>query len=251
MDGAKDNKPIQDNMLESSIKIDIDIEDSEGILDLTDINESIQESVKKEDSGSINIEEKKTGHELPQTVPNEINETSNILEEDGIDLTVLKLEGIESKLDRLYKDFQSKLKYDTHKEKIINDLHQELQEYKNGIIKKQSHSLIKDTIKVIDGIMKFLHHYRSLEPSSIKPEKLIQFIKGTASDLNDVLFWQDVQSYTLSNSIFDPNRQRIIKKVETSDKAEDKFIAESLYSGYEMEGKVIRPEMVKVYIYKP
>ncbi len=35
----------------------------------------------------------------------------------------------------------------------------------------------------------------------------------------------------------------------TADKAKDKMIAERLFPGYEWDGRVIRPEMVNVYLY--
>jgi len=43
-----------------------------------------------------------------------------------------------TKLYTLQAEFQSKLKYDQHKDKIIDDLHRELQEYKSDLINKKA-----------------------------------------------------------------------------------------------------------------
>jgi molecular chaperone GrpE (heat shock protein) len=150
----------------------------------------------------------------------------------------------------LLHEFQSKLKYDAHKEKIIDALHNELQEYKNDIIKKQMLSVFMDVIKVIDDIRKWLKHYRQQESAARDPMKLFKFLENIPSDLEDIFYWQGAKSFTCEGSSFDPTRQRVCRKIETSVKEQDHTIAESLRPGYEWEGKIIRPEMVALYLYK-
>ncbi|MBL0716689.1 MAG: nucleotide exchange factor GrpE [Desulfosarcina sp.] len=178
------------------------------------------------------------------------DDTADILEDDGIDLTILKLESIEEQIKQLSDEFSSKLKYDAHKEKIIDHLHQELQQYKNNIIKKQSLNIIMDLIKVIDGIRKFSAYYKSKDLSSVAPKKLLDFIEGISSDIEDIFSLQDVNPFICDNDSFDPSRQKIIQKIITKDKAQDKIVARTLYPGYECEGKVIRQEMVQILIWK-
>jgi molecular chaperone GrpE (heat shock protein) len=164
-------------------------------------------------------------------------------------LLMMKIEEIQQQLDRLHEEFQGKLKYDAHKDKIIDHLHQELQEYKNDIVKKHVQSLITDLIKVIDDARKFAEHYRTKEPSSADMTKLLDFLDNIPSDLEDILHWQGIKAFTGSGSAFDPCRQRVLKKIETQDRSKDKTVAESLRPGYEWDGKVVRPEMVSVYFY--
>ena len=181
---------------------------------------------------------------------NQFEDTADVLEDDSIDLTILKLDSIEEQIKHLSDEFSSKLKYDAHKEKIIDHLHQELQQYKNNIIKKQSIAIIMDLIKVIDGIAKFSEYHKNKELSSIAPKKLLDFIEGISSDIEDVLSLQDVNPFICDNDIFDPSRQKIIQKIITKDKAQDKIVARTLYPGYECDGKVIRAEMVQILIWK-
>ena len=49
---------------------------------------------------------------------------------------------------------------------------------------------------------------------------------------------------------FNPSQQKAVKVLNIDDKSKDKTIAQSLHSGYEWDGKVLRKEMVEVYVYK-
>lgn len=169
---------------------------------------------------------------------------------EAVDPVDFGLDRIVQRLDQLSREFESKIKYDTHKEKIIDSLHQELQQYKDDIVKKHLLSVLMDVIKIIDDIRKWLNHYSHQEEAARDPLKLVQYLESIPSDLEDLFYWQGVKPFTCSDGAFDPARQRITKKIETPDKSRDKTVAESLRVGYEWEGKVIRPEMVAIYSYK-
>lgn len=169
---------------------------------------------------------------------------------EAIDLTALKLESIELKLDNLHKEFQSKLKYDAHKEKNIDDLHGELREYKDGLVKKQVVGIMKDIIIIIDSIRKTINYGNTFDPLSCESEKFFKFAKGIIVDLEDLLISNDVEPFMSDDSFFDPARQRVILKVDTLDKSKDKTIVRRLCPGYSSDGKIIRPEKVAVNIFK-
>lgn len=156
---------------------------------------------------------------------------------------------ISGKLDSLQNEFNEKLKYDQHKDDIIDNLHTELQEYKNETFKKHFQTMIMDVIKIIDDIRKLSRFYRSQESSCCDPDKLLKLIESIPADLEDSFYWQGVKPYMSENDRFDPTRQKVLKKIETTDKSKDKMIAERLFPGYEWDGRVIRPEMVNVYLY--
>jgi len=223
-------------------------DESEEILDLTDIHEEAPASIPDEENNSFHVAET-IPSDAAEDGPDESYDTTQILREESIDLTELKLDGIQQQLDRLHQDFQSKLKYDRHKDKIIDDLHNELQGYKNNVIKKQIQPIIMDIIKLVDSIRKFIKHHYLNDPMSINPQKLYKFIEDITSDLEDSLFMQGVKPFASDNLVFDPNKQRVVKKNKTLQKSEDKTVAESLYPGYEWNGNIIRQEMVAVNIY--
>jgi len=156
---------------------------------------------------------------------------------------------INRQLGELKDEFIGKLKYDAHKDKIIDKLHQELQEYKQDIVKKHILSIVLDVVKVADDIRKWLTYFRSLDVSQRDPVKLFRYLEAIPSDLEDIFYWQGVRPYSSKDGIFNPAKQRAIKKISTDDSAKDKTIAKSLRPGYEWEDKVIRQEMVAVYVY--
>ncbi len=48
-----------------------------------------------------------------------------------------------------------------------------------------------------------------------------------------------------------PARQRVVKSIPTEVPTQDKTVAQVIRVGYEWEGKVLRREMVNVYVYQP
>ncbi len=156
---------------------------------------------------------------------------------------------IYSKLDLLEQEFNEKLKFDQHKESIIDNLHSELQEYKNETFRKHFQTMIMDVIKIIDDIRKLSRFYRSQESLNGDPDKWLKLIESIPADLEDSFYWQGVKPYITDRDRFDPTRQKVLKKIETADKTKNKMVAERLFPGYEWDGRVIRPEMVNVYLY--
>ena len=157
---------------------------------------------------------------------------------------------IKDRLTELSQSFESKLKYDEHKNKIIDDLHQSLQEFREGLIKKYLHRFITDIIKIVDDMRKFTSHHKEQPPSEETTEKLLKYIENISSDLEDLFSWEGVVPFTCDGERIDSSRQRILNKIETDDPEKDKTVAERLRPGYEWDGKVIRPEMVSAYIYQ-
>lgn len=189
-------------------------------------------------------------------VRNRVETTAQIsLPDDAIISMLLKLYehiiSTEKKTEQLSREFQSKLKHDAHKDKIIDNLHQELQDYKDDLLKKYLKNFVMDIIYVIDNIRKLTTYYGSLTLSEKDPVKLLNLMESIPSDLEDVFSRQGIRTFTCDNSVFDPRRQRVLKKTETNDPSKDKAVAESLRPGYEWDGQIIRPEMVSVYVYPP
>lgn len=161
-----------------------------------------------------------------------------------------QFKAIQAQLFQLQNEFSGKIKYDAHKDQIIDKLHQELQEYKQDIVKKHILSVVLDVVKVADDIRKWIAYFRSLDASQRDPVKLFRYLEAIPSDLEDIFYWQGVKPYVSSEGVFNPATQRAIKKIATDDSAKDKTVAKSVRPGYEWEGKIIRQEMVAVYVYE-
>ena len=162
----------------------------------------------------------------------------------------MRMEELQKQLEGLEREFQSKIKYDAHKNKIIDDLHQELQTYKNDIIRKHLQSFIMDIIQFADNTRKLTRYYHEDEDAQKDPEKLLSILDEIPSDIEAIIGREGVMPFISENGRFDPSRQRAMKRTETSDPEKDKHIAESLQPGYEWDDRIIRPEIVSVYVYK-
>ena len=158
---------------------------------------------------------------------------------------------IKERIDALSEHFESKLKYDTHKNKVIDELHQSLQDYRDGILKKYLQRIFTDVIKIVDDVRKLTGYYRDQPLTQENSAKLIQYLEDVAHDLEDIFAWEGVVSFSSDSDVLDALRQRVVSKIETNDPAKDKMIAERLRPGYEWDGKVIRPEIVSIYVCNP
>ncbi|MDR3349918.1 MAG: nucleotide exchange factor GrpE [Acidaminococcales bacterium] len=144
-------------------------------------------------------------------------------------------------------NFADKLKYDAHKEKTIDLLHRELQEYKRGLLKNLLKPMALDLITLIDRNEKFLSLCKNTE--NLETEKLLNIITGYSDDLGDVLYRQGIEPFAEEGD-FNPARQKILKVIDTDQAEKDKKIADIAGKGYVWEGQVLRQEIVNVYRYK-
>ena len=163
----------------------------------------------------------------------------------------LHLTRIEEQIHQLHTEFQGKLKYDQHKDAIIDKLHGELQGYKNDLVLKLLRPFITDVIQTMDDIARQVSHYRAREEAQLAPAKILRDLDSFGGDLEDLLFRQGVDSFQTLEEQFDPKQQKVVKRVITDDPEKDKTIASRVRKGFRWEGRVIRPEMVDVYIYRP
>jgi len=158
------------------------------------------------------------------------------------------IRGVERQLEELAEAFESKIKYDEHKNKVIDDLHQSLQDYRDGLLKKYLQRIFTDVIKIVDDVRKLTGHYREQPYSEENNAKLLQYLEDMAQELEDMFAWEGVEAFTNEGDTLEPTRQRVVSKIETDDPLKDKTIAQRLRPGYEWDGKVIRPEIVSIYI---
>lgn len=166
--------------------------------------------------------------------------------------TASRLGAVETLLATLEKEFNSKMRYDASKQQIIDRQHEELERYRQKQAQQVSRAIISDVISEADDAEKTLQHYRGLEPTPENFAKLLKLVEQHAENLRDLLERNDVFAYRCEpGSPFDARRQRAMRTVETQDPALAKTVQECVRWGYaDMDDKVIRPEMVNVFVYK-
>ena len=183
--------------------------------------------------------------ETPEYAPDEVFPVPDMA------YVVEQLSGLSRQVEQLSQDFESKLKYDSHKEKIIDSLHGELQEHKDGLLKKHIQSMVMDIVKVIDDVRKIVRHYREKDLSESDLPKILDILEDLPSDLEDAFSFQGIRPYTCEGDTFNPARQRVLQKIDTEDESLDKKVAKRLLPGYEWDDNILRLEMVGVYTFKP
>ena len=192
-------------------------------------------------------------------------EAGQSTESDMDKFKVLVDEGVQQILSAfkgLQDSFDAKLRYDEKKDSIIDRQHSELEQFKKGLIDKITMQVVNDLISEADSYKKLITYYENIEYSEDNFKKLKKILFGLPESICDILERLGVTSYSSEVGLpFDPNRQRVLMTTETGDKAKDKTVRALMRFGFEKEledfndhtfhKKVIRPELVDVFVYKP
>jgi len=160
-----------------------------------------------------------------------------------------EIDNIKKELQKINTNFEEKLFYDNHKEKQIDKLHSELQEYKNDLLHKMNRPFIIGLIYMYDDIDKTIE--RVSQNDMIETEKVLKILKGIKEDIEILLEENGIMKFSevlSENSKFNPSRQQVIKKSLTEDESKEGLVKQSIRSGFESDIKVVRKEKVEVYI---
>ena len=235
-----------------------EIENKEATISSTKV---INDEVVKEEVGKDKIGENTTNNDNEITVVS----SDTVTKEGEIDEDTLDNESIEQsdKLDKVFKFqqqllerlealdalFNARIMHTEHEEKIIDQMHEELQKYKGDMYAKLTRPILLDVIEVRDSIMRVSAAYLAKpEGEQSIPNKIFS---DYAYDLQDILEKNSVEIYrSKSGDDFIPIKQRVIKKVITSDEALHGKVAESLSCGYNYNGRTISAEKITVYFYE-
>lgn len=155
---------------------------------------------------------------------------------------------LDDKMENLKKDFETKLMIDEQKDKVIDNLHRELQFYKNHEMQDRILPLVRDLIGLIDNLEKQFVSFK--EKDFENPERLLTAFKYTAQDVEDILYRQGIEALPIEDGKFDSKRHKVLKTVKTTDKEKDRQIAQVFNKGFVWDQRIIRQELVAVYVYE-
>ena len=161
-----------------------------------------------------------------------------------------KLDALAEAFAALERKFDDKIEEDTHKNGLFDNMHRELIRYQNGALEKIVDTIALDIIQLIDTTKGHSRVYEEKEFTEENYKKLLRIIKGIAEDLEDILYRQNIESYTVSGDVVDVRRQKIIQTVPTDDSTKDNLVAVRAADGYEKGDKVLRPERIKIFKYE-
>ncbi|MCM1297156.1 MAG: nucleotide exchange factor GrpE [Muribaculaceae bacterium] len=155
-------------------------------------------------------------------------------------------------VDKLQKTFEEKLLIDQHKNQLIDKLHDEVVRYQNGVVNKVVDTMAIDIIQLADNVRKTRAVYAEKEPDAENFTKLLRVVEGFYEDLQDILYRQGIEPYSVEGHDVDARRQTIIASVPADDESRHNKVAERTAEGYEREdGSVLRRERVKIFKYQP
>lgn len=168
---------------------------------------------------------------------------------DKLDNILESQQQLSEKIEALNALFNARIMHTDHEEKIVDQMHKELQKYKEDMYAQLVRPILLDVIEVRDSIMRMAATYLA------KPEGEQNIPNKTFSDyafdLQDILEKNSVEIYrSKSGDDFTPIKQRVIKKVPTTDESLHGKVADSLSCGYSYNGRTISAEKITVYYYE-
>lgn len=158
---------------------------------------------------------------------------------------------IEAGVSRILEVFESKLAYDASKQLQIDRLHEELQQHRSDLAARAARPLVHGIIRLHDDIGKLLSALQGKPIDELSPERFFALLEGLQEDVEILLGQNGVAAYRDPVGPFDPTRQRVLRKIRTSDEALAGIVAESIRPGFEQGTEIIEKERVAIYQFEP
>lgn len=179
-------------------------------------NKNIQDEEQLKEEPEVEEQEAKDTSEASAESSEEKEKTGEEAKED---------EDLNTKYLRLMADFQN---YKKRTEKQKSEIHA----YANE-------KIVLKLIEVMDNFE------RALGADASEENSFKEGIEMIFKQLSDVLTDAGVKEIEAESTVFDPNFHNAVM-MEDTDKVESGMVSEVLQKGYTLNGKVIRPAMVKV-----
>ncbi|MDR3622949.1 MAG: nucleotide exchange factor GrpE [Paludisphaera borealis] len=152
---------------------------------------------------------------------------------------------IDQRLAGLQAQFDREVRAEASRERVVDRLHAELQEYKQDLLLKVQRPIFVDLIQLHDDVGKMA------EAQGDDGEAVRGMLESIQTAVEDILYRQGVEPFRNDGEAFDPRRQRAVTTTPTDEPDRAKTVAQRLRPGFQAGDKVIRPEIVTVYTLKP
>ncbi|MGQ9889110.1 MAG: nucleotide exchange factor GrpE [Aggregatilineales bacterium] len=157
-----------------------------------------------------------------------------------LDAVVNAVEAIAQAVSQLRMDFDTKIKYDESKDRTINALHQELQDYRADIVLKHQRPLVNDLISLYDDLGRM-----------VAAGGTVERLSDIRADIEAILARNGIEAYEMPGDTFDSAFQRVQQVVPTDIAEQDRRVAARVRCGFRYGDRVIRPELVNIFRYTP
>lgn len=150
---------------------------------------------------------------------------------------------IGERLDGLATRFDREIRAESTREKVVDRLHAELQEYKGDLLLNAMRPIFVDLIQLHDDVGKMAATQDEATPFA-------GLLASIQQGIEDILYRQGIEPFANESDTFDARRQRAVSTVPTLDPALARRVAERHRKGFLTGDKIIRPEVVSVYVVK-
>lgn len=179
-------------------------------------------------------------HEQDEQRPDAASEPVTELVQQRLDAVVSAVEAIAQSVSQLRMDFDTKIKYDESKDRTINALHQELQDYRADIVLKHQRPLVNDLISLYDDLGRL-----------VAAGGVVDHLADIQSDIETMLARSGIEAYEMPQDTFESAFQRVQQVVPTDQPDLDRRVAARVRRGFRYGDHVIRPEIVDIYRHTP
>ncbi len=155
------------------------------------------------------------------------------------------------RLDLLQATFERELRAEATRERVVDRLHAELQDYKQDFLLKVQRPIFIDLIQLHDDIGKMIEARGGTDFETDPGPGIRGILEPIQTAIEDILYRQGVEPFSLDGNEFDPRKQRAISTQPTDDPALNKRVAARLRKGFCSGEKLIRPEIVTVFTFRP
>ena len=161
------------------------------------------------------------------------------------------LSALSEELAGLRQQLQIKDSQNAEKQVIIDRLFTEVQEHRNGLLNKLKEVYLNEFISAQDSIEKTKEDLAAKSEITPDVNRLLDAMADFADDIEDRLFNLGATVIEQEDDLFDPQTQKVLLKEVTCDVAQDKRVSQLVRRGYLWDGRVLRPQLVKIFTYTP
>jgi molecular chaperone GrpE len=154
------------------------------------------------------------------------------------------------RLDTLQTTFERELRAEATRERVVDRLHAELQDYKQDFLLKVQRPIFIDLIQLHDDMGKMIEARVPAGAGLERTADVRGILEPIQTAIEDILYRQGVEPFSLEGTEFDPKKQRAVSTQPTDDPALNKRVAARLRKGFWAGDKVIRPEIVAVFTFR-
>ncbi len=151
------------------------------------------------------------------------------------------------RIDALKSTFERELRGEASRERIVDRLHAELQDYKQDLLLKVQRPIFIDLIQLHDDVGKMAVARATADSEAPGTASFRSLMESIQTAIEDILYRQGVEPFSLETDEFDPRRQRAISTAPTEDPTQSKKVAARIRKGFAAGEKLIRPELVSVF----